>query len=781
MNGNLLAGKYLMQELIGKGGIGEIYKAFDQKKKRTVAVKRLMSVDKVRKRRFKREYRLLQKIDHPFFVRAFDFFEYESHAYLVMELVDGKTLREIILQQKSSFSLPEQLAIANKIARAVEILNLAGIIHRDIKPDNIIIDDETGDIKLLDLGLAKDTTYGTVQITKGDDFLGTPLYASPEQVKGENSYQSDIFSLCTVLYQFFLWEDRSPFYEENEFAILYKITDFHPPSLMEKILLSDKQLSVKERECLQELSQLLKEGMNKDPQDRPETANKVADRLAQIQQNLLHIKKYTGAVKRIQLSNPVDTHLSKKLATIRINYQEVHGVSKTSHSQNKLQAIYGRTISFCRQQWFLSLVVVNSLLLISLVLAAFWTFSGDQVSNTTSKEVWKKAQDYQVKANLFFDKGITAEKNRELLSKSKTMYQLAKRKGQEFFSSQVEELQKRDKISNKQAIHKLSSTDFAKFINNCQQKIEVIDKMLSLQQETPFDRDIWKSCWNNHYFDFTNLKWVNLSAHQQIEYAQKYQKWYAKKVKKAAEKKYNISGLAVAMILIPPGKFWMGSAITELDRDVDEQQHTVIIKNHYWISKNEITQDEWFKIVGTKPWVDKDYMHDNVLHPATYISWNEVTRQFLQKIDNRFTLPSELQWEYACRAGTDSRFSWGNDINSIGKYANIMDKTTSMKHPERPGIEVIDGFPEVAPVGSMQSNAFGLHDMIGNVTEWCKDNYKNFANENSKSFANYRVARGAAWDSFWIGSMRSAYRSKFEPHFKSGSIGFRLCYESKNE
>ncbi|BBM81972.1 bifunctional serine/threonine-protein kinase/formylglycine-generating enzyme family protein [Candidatus Uabimicrobium amorphum] len=780
MNGNLLAGKYLTQELIGKGGIGEIYKAIDQKKKRTVAIKRLMSIDKVRKRRFKREYRLLRKIDHPFFVRAFDFFEHEEHAYLVMELVDGKTLREVIREHKNSFSLPEQLAIANKIARAVEILNLAGIIHRDIKPDNIIIDDETGDIKLLDLGLAKDTTYGTVQITKGDDFLGTPLYASPEQVKGEHSYQSDIFSLCTVLYQFFLWEDRSPFYDENEFAILYKITDFSPPSLMEKILLSDKQLNPKERECLQELSHLLKEGMDKNPQNRPETANQVADRLAQIQQNLLHTKKYIdgGRAKRIQLSNPVDTNLSKKLATIRINYQEVHG-NKITGPQNKVVAIYHQAIEFCKEQWLLSLIVVNALLLLLLVIAAYWTFGGESIKPQENK-IWNKAKEYQSNADLLFAKGIAAEKNknRELLLQSKTLYQLAKTKAQEYFNNEVKMLQKRENISKKQAISSLNSANFEKFMENCRQRIATINNMLSIQQQTPFDEEVWNSCWENGYFDFTSLIWVNLSANQQMNYAKKYQKWYADKIGEPLEKKVQISGVAIPMMLIPPGKFWMGSPITEVDRDEDEKQHTVTIDKHYWIGKYEITQEQWFKVTGKKPWQGQDYMHDNTAHPATYVSWNAIHQQFLPKL-RKFTLPTEVQWEYACRGGTDSRFPWGDDINYIGKYANIMDKTTNMKHPQHPGIEVIDGFAELAPVGNLQSNAFGVHDMVGNASEWCQDDYQNFANKEAKSFAGYKVSRGAAWNHFWIGSMRSAYRSKFEPHFKNSTTGFRICYIPK--
>lgn len=783
MNGNLLAGKYLVQELIGKGGIGEIYKAVDKKKKRVVAIKKLMSLDKVRKRRFKREYRLLDKIDHPFFVRSFDYFEHQEYAYLVMEFVDGKTLKEVITKHKDSFSLPEQLAMANKIARAVEIINLAGIIHRDIKPDNIMIDNETGDIKLLDLGLAKDTTYSTVNITKGDHFLGTPLYASPEQVKGEQSYRSDIFSLCTVLYQFFLWEDRSPFFDQNEFAILYKITDYQPPSLMEKILLSKKQLTNQEKRALQNLSDLLRQGMEKNPEKRPENANYIADTLAQIQQDYLHFRKDNTNTIRIQLSNPVDRILSKKLATIRISSDDIHGMSKSDDLPlSNLENTYLKGINFVQKNWLLGLISLSVILFVFLIIIAFTLNSGNDFLNSKNQKEWIKVQGYSKEASLLFDKAMTSEKtqNRELLIKSKHLYLLAQKKAYFFLEKKILLRKKQQNISKKQAkkyILKLFKNNVVK-MQNWKNRANKINVMLGQTSKIPFNKKIWNTCWTGSLFDFTTPIWVNLSPKKQREYATKYQYWYAKKINKKTEKSFSLGKVSLKMILIPPGEFWVGSSSSEIGRSYDEEKRKITIKKPYWLGKYELTQLQWEKIVNEKPWQGKRYMHNNQAHPATYISWEDVNKRFLPKVKKEFDFPTENQWEYACRAGTISKFFWGDNISSIGRYANIMDQATTAKYPQLMGIEVIDGFSEVAPVGSLGKNAFQLYDVSGNVSEWCRENYNNFSKKENK-FKDYKVRRGSGWDNFSINNMRSAHRNKSKPQYRSQSTGVRLCYNLK--
>ncbi|HEX9639444.1 MAG TPA: TonB family protein [Acidobacteriota bacterium] len=218
-------GKYEIIEELGRGAMGQVYKAYDSVLDRYVALKTVlpsMEVDRQVVERFYREAQLAAKLRHRNIVNIYDFGEHEQRPYLVMEYVYGTDLQRII-ERRLEFSLEKRLNIALQICDGLGFAHAQGVIHRDIKPSNIRLND-AGKIQIMDFGVARpsgSTLTGTGQI------VGAPAYMSPEQILGKPiDTRSDIFSLGIVLYEFFTYE--RPFPGESIHTIIYNIVNTEP-------------------------------------------------------------------------------------------------------------------------------------------------------------------------------------------------------------------------------------------------------------------------------------------------------------------------------------------------------------------------------------------------------------------------------------------------------------------------------------------------------------------------------------------------------------------------
>ncbi len=207
---------------------------------------------------------------------------------------------------------------------------------------------------------------------------------------------------------------------------------------------------------------------------------------------------------------------------------------------------------------------------------------------------------------------------------------------------------------------------------------------------------------------------------------------------------------------IPPGNFMMGRYPGEQDSySYEDPQHQVTFAQGFWMSKYEITQAQWRAIMGTNP---SYFTGDN--KPVEQVSWDMIRQAngYLDKLNaahpgNGFRLPSEAEWEYACRAGTTTRFYWGDDpgYTVINDYAWHYYNNTPYGTKE---------------VGLKLPNAWGLHDMSGNVWEWCEDDWHDTytgAPGNGSAWvalprSSYRVLRGGSWDVYYNWYLRSANR-----------------------
>ena len=226
-----------------------------------------------------------------------------------------------------------------------------------------------------------------------------------------------------------------------------------------------------------------------------------------------------------------------------------------------------------------------------------------------------------------------------------------------------------------------------------------------------------------------------------------------------------LSGPLTGMAFIPisPGTFMMGSPSNESGRDNDEKQHRVTLTKGYYMQTTEVTQRQWKAVMGSNPSGFKNCGDDC---PVEKVSWKDV-QAFIEKLNqreggNKYRLPTEAEWEYAARAGSTTRFSFGDNEGRLGEYAWYNSNSGSKTHS----------------VGQKRPNAWGLYDMHGNVREWCQDWYDDYpsgsvTDPTGPHSGSRRVLRGGSWNYVPRG-VRGAYRNFFSPGNRLSDMGFRL-------
>src|ERR1700712_1953606 len=232
-----IGGRYEVGELLGRGGMAEVRKGTDVRLGRTVAIKRLrtdLASDATFQARFRREAQSAASLNHPAIVSVYDTGEEMStdgsnvaQPYIVMEYVAGRTLRDIIREGRKI--LPERaLEITSGVLAALDYSHRAGIIHRDIKPGNVMLT-PSGDVKVMDFGIARAVSDASSTMTQTAAVVGTAQYLSPEQARGENvDSRSDVYSTGCLLYE--LLTGRPPFVGDSPVAVAYQhVREQAPP------------------------------------------------------------------------------------------------------------------------------------------------------------------------------------------------------------------------------------------------------------------------------------------------------------------------------------------------------------------------------------------------------------------------------------------------------------------------------------------------------------------------------------------------------------------------
>jgi hypothetical protein len=251
----LIAGRYELEHQVGSGGMSRVYRAHDRLLERTVALKILhehYSQDDEYVERFRREARAVAQLAHPNVVTVIDRGEHEGRQYIVFEYVDGENLKELVARE-GPLPPKQVVELGLQVARALASAHARGVVHRDVKPQNVLLSDE-GLPKVTDFGIARSSDVESVTLT--GTVMGTSEYLSPEQARGEPvDFRSDVYSLGAILYE--LCTGEVPFRGENPVSVAMRHLHEPVPSIRER-----------RREVPSRLDAAIRRAMAKDPAER---------------------------------------------------------------------------------------------------------------------------------------------------------------------------------------------------------------------------------------------------------------------------------------------------------------------------------------------------------------------------------------------------------------------------------------------------------------------------------------------------------------------------------
>jgi len=727
----LVFGEYTVLDKLGQGGMGVVLKAQHRRMKRVVAVKVLpasamKSSEAVK--RFYREAEAAAKLNHPNIVQAHDASESEGIHYLVMEYVDGKDLAAIV-RERGPLEVKQALDCILQAAKGLEYAHREGVIHRDIKPGNLLLD-KKGTVKILDMGLARVALAvgaedpGSEQLTQSGQVLGTCDYMAPEQAQDTRraDQRSDIYSLGCTLYR--LLTGKVPYSGDSLMSILLAHRDAPIPSL-----------SGAGPDVPESVNAIFQKMVAKRPEDRYQSMGEV----------IADVEACLGSSTRLPVVGLAEESLPPPLPQNLAFLQDAAPVASVT----------------------------------------------TQRQGTAAEDTLRRvAQDDT-------DKSMSGRLKRAMATAGcKPLVMLGVAGGTAVLmvlvalvlspSRPTREPEAGDSLNKSTASAVNPSQDAAAEFSGLSQDFGPGDQNAN-KQEPP-------------------LAVAPFDAAQ----ARKHQEAWAKHLGVPVEESNSI-GMKFA--LIPPGESDMGPTQEEVDQLLKEAKeknygqwymdglsaeaprHRVRLTKPFYLGACEVTVGAFGRFVddtGYKTDAEKDgkggigldgkggltrkpefvwrspHWPQTDAHPVVCVSWNDTAafcRWLSRKEGKEYRLPTEAEWEYACRAGSTKRYSFGDDATSLGDYAWYGGNSGNKAHP----------------VGEKTPNAWRLYDMEGNVGEWCADW---FAEESHpKSMTNdpvgpdsgaSRVWRGGGWADPYPGLLRCACRFRELPDNPSVGLGFRV-------
>jgi serine/threonine protein kinase/formylglycine-generating enzyme required for sulfatase activity len=664
-------GRYRILKRLGEGGMGCVYLAHDTQLDRQVALKVphfAPEDDPEILERFAREARAAATLSHPNLCPVFDVGDVGGIHFLTMAYIEGKPLSDFIDEKKP---LPQRqvAAVVRKLALALHEAHQRGVVHRDLKPSNIMINQRREPV-IMDFGLARRSDRLETRLTQNGEFLGTPVYMAPEQIKGDLSAvgpRSDMYSLGVILYQ--LLTGRLPF-TGTPFAVVGEILtqEPEPPSKHRPDL--DKKLET-----------ICQRAMAKDGNNRYATMATLAAALTEF----LRPPDQTASSAARQ---PGEDQLAFQLFGDAARSKSVVRTPTLREKKGPPRRHY---------RWALVAGAAASAALIAgIILVVIKTKSG-----TTRIEVDDANPSMLVEIQTKEAAPVTGQRvaspERVAVNEQPTTV-------------------KQPNSTNQPATPRAMEGAFA--------GQEREDNSLSM-----------KFCW------------------------------------------------------CPAGTFTMGSPPEEPERRANENQTEVTLTHGFWLGKYAVTQAEFRKVMGTNPshFCSTGGMRSRVedtdtsqfpVENANWFAAMDFCRR-LTDLENQegrlpanweYSLPTEAQREYACRAGTTTATAFGDKLGTLD--ANI--------DGSRPynGAEAGPLGYRTKPVQRFKPNAWGFHQMHGNVCEWCRDWYvavlPGGIDPEVTEPTSRRALRGGCWG-IGGGHARSAYREGPDPAHSNNAVGFRVA------
>lgn len=773
----LVVGNYVVLDKLGKGGMGAVYKAQHKRMKRIVALKMLpssatKSSDSVK--RFQREVEAAAKLTHPNIVTAHDADEAKGVHFLVMEYVEGQDLHALV-KEHGTISAPRAVDYMVQAATGLEYAHSQGVIHRDIKPHNLLLD-KAGTVKILDMGLARiEEAAGSSDatanegLTQSGQVMGTLDYMPPEQALDTSTVdvRADIYSLgCTLHY---LLIGRPPYSGDTVGKKIVAHREQPVPSLHK--LCSDVP---------QSLDAVFQKMLAKKPEDRQQSMTEV---IAQLQACVLP----QGSMLAAPSFPPSSASYAE---TIDIEREETASPAPLSSPLDELFAsepiqITERLVTtrrriprkLTKQHKVLVAVMAGTAFLVVLlgVIIKMRTPEGTLVVEIDQPDATVQVLNEQGKV-LIERKGqkgnltIAVDPGKRRLRVEKDGFEVFAKEltiasgGKETITAKLEP---KPDIVDVPSVQPSSATPPVSLDKPVEPSPSVV---AGSETSPPFAVAP---------FDATKAK-----QHQEA--------W----AKYLGIPVVATTSLGMQLILIPPGEFDMGSTPEEIAAEIERAKnnkedswyfdlapregprHHVKITEPFYLAVYEVTQAEYENVVGSNP----SHSKGDVRQPVEQVSWFDAVafcnrlserEQILPyyRIDgeavsvvggNGYRLPTEAEWEHACRAGTTTTWSFGDDESMLGDYAWYK----------------VNSGGKVHRVGEKKPNPWGLCDMHGNVSEWCWDWLQPYEAKSVKgpmgpSEGPGRVLRGGAFNNR---NLYSAFRMWEPPEVRRRpAFGFRLA------
>ncbi len=765
----MIADRYVVRREIGRGGQGVVYDAFDTRLKRPVALKTLLRrsrIDDPSRLRFRREAELASRLEDPGICPVYDTGFHEGSPYLAMRLIEGETWARRIADRRRDGAAHWQIGsgsdvgatteaegrspvpakqeidavveLALRTARTLHAAHEAGIVHRDVKPGNIMIGKDEVPV-VLDFGLARDDAPDAEMLTATGEALGTPAYMSPEQIRGGVvDRRSDIWSLGVVLFEALAL--RRPFDGATREALAREIVVQEPPSLRELNPGVSSDLAV-----------VVATAMEKSPERRYATAADLAEDLRRVRAKEPILARPPGPLGRLRrlverrpalaatISVVVGSlavgcgialyALGEKAKTV-VEYErlaDVKTLRDLRSSAEDLWPAYPALLSSMDEWLGSARDLALSLPKHEADLAGLETALVAESARNDAAALWRRetlrglVADLRVFADPSPAHGLAAEIETRRASAAAIRRLTIEGDAADLWSAAA-----RAAIGN--------SPSAAVSTAGPRPRLGLV----------PFLAD--PTTGRYEYFAPQTGEQPLLGGPARPEDG-------------------------VVFVLIPGGEARIGSPGTEIARGDDEDVRTVRMAPFY-LAKTETTRAQWRRIMGeiplpSLPDAPEDPAAQDLL-PATERTWTEADRAARRL---GFLLPTADQWEYACRAGSLEAYAFGDLAESLAGRANIADASFREAYANSPinAAPFDDGTAGLRSVDAGPGNGYGLKNVHGNAAEWCADTVSEDGRGNPR-----RVAKGGSY-LMTAADARAARLLKFHAEARSAAIGVRFA------